>query len=755
VHSPVQHHVHHAQHHHDSSNLEDIFSVKEILAILTRHLRLIALCLVAGLLCSMIYIFFAQPRYTATTSILIDPGLRNTMADFLGERSNMKDNLVLESQIAVIRSLKLQQKAAIKAGVITLSASENDTKSSQSSQSSQSTQNTVLTQEQLARVAGFRSGLRVERLRGTYVIEISYTASNPQRAASMANLIADVYLEDDLEAQFEASERTNQWLRSRLSFLRNELTQAEQAVETFKEKNDLIHTAGKTLSEQQLAELNAQLADARAESAHALSRVNRIERMIEQKDTSLVVTESISNRSIAGLHDKYIELSRLAIEIKRKQGENHEAFQTLKRQMDDIEAIIISEYERIAESHRADYEVAQARLEMLQQQLEDAIQNTSGIRRNEIELRELERRAVSTRNLYTRMLDNFNEQTERQTVPIVNARIISPAQVPSNPSWPNKNRIMFIGLILGSVMGAVLVFLKEQLNRFLWKPEEIEAVTHRTCLGMLPKVAFDSAKLARLDASDPALSKGFNREGFEEITQLLNKQTGVITEIMRNIQLAIAFRKQDAGAERNGQIISFVSARPSEGKSVTSCFLAKHLAKSDAKVLLIDCDFRRPSLTNWFISGARSGFYELASEFEPSMSQEKILADLAAITHKAADEGLYFIPAKGASTAITNLNLISSGQMHALLNLLKTQYDAVLIDLPPIINIVDARVIASKIDSFVFLSHWGMTDRDMVKKALLRAPEVHDKTKGVLLTLVDTEKASTYGYYNYNYYYQR
>ena len=91
--------------------------------------------------------------------------------------------------------------------------------------------------------------------------------------------------------------------------------------------------------------------------------------------------------------------------------------------------------------------------------------------------------------------------------------------------------------------------------------------------------------------------------------------------------------------------------------------------------------------------------------------------------------------------------------MHTLITYLQQIFDVILIDLPPIMNIVDARVIANSIDSFIVLAHWGKTDRDVVSKALRRAPEVYNKTVGALLTLVDTEKASRYGYYNYNYYY--
>jgi succinoglycan biosynthesis transport protein ExoP len=169
-------------------------------------------------------------------------------------------------------------------------------------------------------------------------------------------------------------------------------------------------------------------------------------------------------------------------------------------------------------------------------------------------------------------------------------------------------------------------------------------------------------------------------------------------------------------------------------------------------VALIDCDFRRPSLSHWFFPNSPTGFYELASRIG-NEDAKNIVMDISTICHKTGQENLYFIPAKGANASIPNLNLVSSGQMHSLIQYMQQIFDVILIDLPPIMNIVDARMIANSIDHFILLAHWGKTDREVVHKALTRAPEVYAKTVGAMLTLVDTEKASRYGYYNYNYYY--
>ena len=541
--------------------------------------------------------------------------------------------------------------------------------------------------------------------------------------------------------------------------LHKELTDNEDAVETYKQKNNIVQTDNRNLiSDQQLSELNSNLIIARAESAQAKARYDNIQSIIESGNPETATVDVLNSRVIIDLRGKYLELSRLATGILRQQGKDHLVYRNLLQQMQDIQKLIWGEYHRIAESYKNEYNIAQSKEIALQKEL-DAVKGTSAVNsRSQIALRELQRRADSTRNLYTKMLDKSNEESERQSLPSVHARVISYATPPLSASWPNKRIVLMVAAFLGLALGVGLAFLRETFEKFIWKAEDLEAATQRTCLGMLPKIAFDREKVVHnkrwstkdLDISQPS-SREFNQNGFAEVTQLLDKQTGIITEIMRNVQLATKFNK-DVMPASGGKVISFVSARPGEGKSITSCFLAKHLAKTGARVALVDCDFRRPSLTHWFLPGANTGFYELASRVG-NEDKFAIARDIASICRKTGQENLFFIPSKGANHSIPNLNLVSSGQMNVLISYLKQLFDVILIDLPPILNIVDARVIANSIDSFILLAHWGKTDREVVSKALHRAPEVYEKTVGALLTLVDTEKASRYGYYNYNYYY--
>lgn len=742
---------------------EELLSFREIIAIFQRHRKLILFCAATGLMLGAIYIMFSAPRYTTTVSLLIDPRQDNALPRLLSGAVSFQENLIIDSQIEVIKSSRLMDKVAKKAGVYDSLQAPPQTMLSKLKEMVLGMPDDVKKavnsgREKQQRLNAFMSGLTVNRVRNTYVIAISYTSGNPQQAAKMANLIAEVYLDDELESQYESSQRANEWLKSRLNVLQKELTSTETAVEEYKVKNNIIQTENKNLlTDQQLSELNSNLIVARAESAQAKARYDNIQSIIESGNPETATSDIMNNKVILELRSKYLELSRMATEILRKQGKDHLVYRNLLQQMQDIQSLIWGEYRRIAESYKSEYDIAQSKEMTLQKELDAAKGTTATTSRSQVALRELQRQADSTRSLYTKMLDKSNEEIEKQSLPSVHARIISYAAAPILPSWPNKRMVLVVSLLFGGMIGVALAFIREQFEKFIWKAEDLEAVSQRTCLGMLPKIAFDREKVVHFtkrwstkEISVTELpSREFNASGFAEVTQLLEKQTGIITEIMRNVQLATHFQKDGAAG---GRVISFVSARPGEGKSITSCFLAKHLARTGARVALVDCDFRRPSLTHWFMPGSTTGFYELATRIGYE-DKKAIAGDLAHICRKTGQDNLFFIPAKGANTSIQNLNLVSSGQMHTLITYLRQIFDVILIDLPPIMNIVDARVIANSIDSFILLAHWGKTDRSIVSKSLHRAPEVHSKTVGALLTLVDTEKASRYGYYNYNYYY--
>jgi succinoglycan biosynthesis transport protein ExoP len=729
---------------------------KEILAALQRQFKLILICLLVSLAVAAGYITVTPLRYTATASILIDPRQKMVVPDLLMQMMSFRENLILDSQIEIIQSDKLIRKAAARIGLLDKRKVDNTENEAYKDARLVNNSEEHITEEEmrdLRALEAFRSGLKVVRQGTTYVLKISYTSKYPRMSAARANLIADTYLDNEMEIQFEASKRTHAWLKEWAEKTRNELNVVEGEIKDYKTTQNIVETDWKdSISNQQLSDLNRSLTEARSETAQTKAKYDNIMRAISSGNPDAITSELMDNEVIETLRKKYVRLSQSATNVKRSRGVEDKSYQSLKRQMNDTRQLMLGEYRRIAKGYKNDYEIALSKQTALESELTDLTSNSLSDQQKHIELRELQLRAESIRNLYTKLLNNLNEQTEMQSAPFLQGRIINYAKIPRSASWPNKSKVMILAIVIGLIAGIALALLREYFDKFIWKIEELEQATLRTCLGMLPKLDLNKKKYESLLVGTdgrkglPAGSPKFYTELFEEMTAGIESQIGVTTEIMRNIQLAV----KNSPSEEGGKVISFVSANPGEGKSFTSCLLAKHLAKSGAKVLLIDCDFRRPTLTNLLLHNAKSGFYELASK----MGESGGLDNLASVFNKTETKQLYFIPAKGVNTIVANLNLIASNKMQRLITHLKQEFDYVLIDLPPVVNTVDARAIAHVIDHFFFLVHWGKTDYHTVRGALSRAPEVHEKTSGALLTQVDTTIASRYGSYNYNSYYR-
>ncbi|MDG1286911.1 MAG: GNVR domain-containing protein [Rickettsiales bacterium] len=726
---------------------------KEFLATLHRKRKLVALCMVTCFMLGVFYITVTAPLYTATTSILIDPRQAAVMPDRLMQMMNFRENLILDSQIEVMHSSKLLEKAAERANIYKdLETSRNGLLHSfRGLLFGNEKAEKLLEKEKLKKATfqEFRDGLVVERVRRTYVLDISYTSHDRKKAQTLADLIADVYLEEELVTQYEASQRINTWLSEGVQKLRGNLNLAEQKIENYKSQKSIVDTSRvDSLTDQQLSELNRNLIIARTDTAHAKARYESLNALLEDDSPDKVIGNLTDNRVLNNLRSQYIDLSQRASKIKRDQGRDHQAYTNLESQLNDIKNLMTDEYTRVVQGHKNEYDIALSKQEKLQEELAAVTDISLSGQRDQIELRELQRGASSIQELYTKLLNNLNEQVQRQSAPFVQGRVISYAALPAYASWPNTPLVLILSIFLGATAGIGLIFLRERLDKYIRKAEELEKATQRTCLGMIPKVELhkDESKTLPLGTKTSHRDKNpsFNSDVFDTMTEMLDQQTGIVSEVMRTIQLAIKF----SAPHEKTKAVSFVSAQPGEGKSTTSCFLAKHLATTGAKVALIDCDFRRPSLTKLLFPQAQSGFYELAHAMG-GKDKKDFTAQIDAICHETNVANLSFIPAKGLSTPTTNLNLVASGQMDELIARLKPKFDVVLIDLPAIMNIADARAVAHSIDGFIFLAHWGQTNPNMVRKALLRSPEVAEKTVGSLLTQVDSEAVTLYGYYGY------
>ena len=571
----------------------------------------------------------------------------------------------------------------------------------------------------LSIIKKLQNNLHVEQPRMTNTISVAFTAPDPKRAAQITNALADVYLTDQLEAKFEATRKANEWLATRLETLRAEVQSAEQAVKKVREEGKIIQGKGGTLLEQQLGDVNAQMVAARVKISQAEARLRGAREMIGRTGGIESLGEVLNSSVIQSLRGSESELRRKKAELGQRYGDKHPQVIQVEAELRDVRSKLQEEGKRILQNLENEVRVARAAETTLQRSLAELQAQAGKTMDTELQLRELERQAESSRTLYQSFLARFQETKEQEDLQRPDARIISAAEVPVAPSSPRTNRTLALGAILGLFSGIMAAFLVESLDRGYRTSDQVERTTGVPVLGMMPLL--DKASGSPVD-------------------YVVSKPLSSLAESIRAIRNAIHL----ADVDRPPKTVMVTSSLPSEGKTTFCAALGRMAAMSGTKTLLIDADLRRPSIARLF----------------PGISPEVRLEDLLqndlpwqqAIVQDEKS-GLHLLCAHG-NTPLTS-ELLGSKRMQALLAQVEQEFDLVLLDTPPIMGISDGWNLACRVDALVYLIHWSETPRETVQAAMRQLEVIGIQPSGMVLSMVNMRQQEKYGYGGYGYYYSK
>jgi polysaccharide biosynthesis transport protein len=592
-------------------------------------------------------------------------------------------------------------------------------------------------------MAVFETRLTVKRVGLTYVIDIGFRSFSAERAAQVANAVADAYIVDQLEAKYQATRRASIWLQDRIKELREQASTAERAVVEFKTRNNIVETGGRLMNEQQLAELNSQAVLASGATAEAKARLERIGDIFKMEIPDATVTDTLRNDVISKLRSQYLEYSNKEAVWSARYGRDHLAAINLRTQMREIRRSILDELRRISETYKSDYEIAKAREEAVQKGLSEIVSQSQTTNQAQIALRELESTAQTYRALHDNFLQRYMESVQQQSFPITEARLITQASRPLRNSHPKKLLIIAAAMAGGTILGLGLGMLRDLSDRRFRTSSQIEELLHTTCLATIPivKAAETKAGPARQEAvSGPGGPRGLARDRSLFWT-IVESPFSRFAEAVRSIKVAADVSSIAAPKK----VIGITSSLPNEGKSTVAMSLALLMAQGGSRVLVLDGDLRNPSLSRHLTPRGELGLIQVISGKAP-------LAD-ATVTDSAS--GLSFLPAFLKSRLAHTSEILSSPATVKLFEQLRERYDHIIVDLPPLAPVVDVRAAARLIDSFVFVLEWGRTKIDVVEHALNTSPEVSDNLLGVVLNKVDLSVFSRYENYRGNYYYNR
>ncbi|WP_105384902.1 polysaccharide biosynthesis tyrosine autokinase [Neorhizobium alkalisoli] len=738
----------------ETRDSDTFIDLDKLWAAVIRRLGVIAACIVATVVLAGLYLFMAQPIYTAMTQILIDENLSRYAEDEKdGQTAQQIDNR-MSSAVEILKSKALALRVVDKGKF-----DQNETlvnpprspidlaKGAIKSVTAMLTPGGPPPSEELERMgrrekaaALLQQAVTVERVGRSSVIAISIRSADPLLSAAIARTYADSYLTDQLNANFDASERASFWLQERLNDLNTRAQQASLAVEQYKTEHGLVSPRGELLSSQQLSDLNSQLIVAQADSATASARYQQYKAIIDKGAEAAVENAVISARDtdnsvIQDLRKRYIAINDRERGVIQQFGANHPQAVALKGEKEEISQQIYRELQQLTGSFRNEFEVASSREKSLRDSIDRVAGRNSQANVSMVQLRELEQKAAALKTLYESYLGRFEEATQRQSFPIAKARVISDAGTPTAPSSPRKTLTMALSVVLGLMLGCAAATLLELRERFFRTGDDVQDKLGLRFLGYLPKLSGTHAEekpAPQPTEAEAAAAPPGNPISFRRLMRVaVEAPRSQFAETLRNTKLACDIMLQ----ERKCRVIGVVSCLPGEGKSMVAANFAGLIASSGVRTLVIDADLRNPGLSRMLASEPEVGLVEV-------VLQKTSWTNAARVDRRSR---LTILPMTTRSKQLAHTSeLLASAGMSQFLESVKDAFDVIVVDLAPLIPVIDAKAFEPYVDGFIFVTEWGVTPSKAVQSVMRSEPQIASKTVGVILNKTEMSELHRY-----------
>ncbi|MXP10899.1 GumC family protein [Pseudoblastomonas halimionae] len=543
------------------------------------------------------------------------------------------------------------------------------------------------------------------------LVDIVYTSASPALSAEIANAWSEQFIAESIDRRFSMTSDAQSFLERRLAELRKDVEDSERKLVTYANQNDIVilnrqeqdgrTVATPTLKAATLEQLNSALVEATAQRV-----------ALEARAASPGGSDFAGNTAVANLRNRLADLQAQYAEMMVKFEPGYPAARALAEQIDALETSIAREESRLRGGSRADYQAALKREQDLTARVDALTGQLRDQERARIQYNIFQNEVDTNRELYEGTLQRYRE-IGVASVGASNIAIVDQAQVPGAPSSPNLMLNLLIALFGGAVAAAVVVFLLEQFDDGIRTPDDVTSATGLPLLGVVP-VAEDD----------------------EEIADLVDDPKSEVSEAYLTIRsnLALSSTRGVPG------VVMITSSRAAEGKSTTSYALARILARTGKRVIIIDADMRSPSVHNAFGMANGQGFANfLAGE-----------DDLALLINHSDMSNLDVMTA--GPTPPSAAELLSGDRTGTLISKLRENYDHVVVDAPPLLGIADAPLLSKSVDGVVYVIESRGVPVRGINLSLDRLRDSRANLLGGVLTKFDNASTTGYGYgYGYGY----
>lgn len=692
-----------------------VHDVRRYLVMLHKRRAIVITCLSVSLLVAVLHNYTTRPVYQATAQILIDkatpkvlptkdlvdPGIQ----DYQTEYELLRGRALTEK---VVERLELQKSPELKTGP-RMGPWERFQRTFLGKPP-------VVGSEGIAvspAAAAIRSRLTIEPLPGGRLVNIHFRAYDPSLAAQVANTLAQLYIEQSLDFRFLTSSEATNWLSERLREQKRKVAEAERALLEYQALHGLVDLDEREgAASEKVTTLGAAVMSARMER---IARETLLNQMRSLPPSQLPSASSVaSSPAVQALRSRVAELQTEQARLSESLGEKHPEMIRLRTEIAAAQDKLQAEARSVVRALEGDLQAARAKEASLQANVEQAKQESLEIGRKAIEFGALKREVESNKQLFQSLMSRSKETGLETELKASNVRTVEKAEVPRAPILPRRARNYQIALLVGLALGIGLGLLFEHLDNTVKSPEDVKEHLGVPFLGMVPEVG-GKASTTSVPIMPPKLTEG------------------AVAEAYRVLRTNLIF----SSAETSGRVLLVSSANPGEGKTTTVANLGIVLALNGAKVLLLDADLRRPTLHHHF-----------------ALTKTPGLSDLIVGKCKAS-EAIRSTRFKGLGVlscgyvAPNPAELLGSDSMKEILQALRSFYDWLLIDTPPVLAMADTPVLCPLADGVVLIVAAEESPRPAIQRAIDQILGVGGKITGVVLNRVDLKRNAYY----YNQYY--
>jgi len=705
----------------DTLDEDVLIDLREYFIIIKSHLiAIISFSLVFSLLCILI-VFSIEPVYRSEVTLLIEADEAKIVSIDEVYNLGMGNNEYYFTQFEILKSRDLARQVVEQVGLVDHPLYAQAERGMLSSISSWLSEGQYKDEEKRIQevVDAFQDSLLVMPIRNTQLVKIGFESSDAQLATDIANLLAKVYIESNLEARLAMTQQAANWLSGRIDGLKSKLEISEKKLQAYLEAEDLVEIEGvKSLVAKELNETTIKLVEARRARTEAENIVMQARNLSSQSIEELATLPAVLQHSLVQrFKEMEADAETRLEELSKRYGYKHPKIIAAKSDVAVARTNLAKQIRKVIKGVHKEYEVAKATEATLLKEVASLKSQIQTITKKEFRLNELNREVMVDRQLYDTFFSRIKETAEAGSIEAAHARVVDPAIVPTKPVKPKRVLLSVLAVLFSVILGVLLAIVREALDRTIKTKDDVLMKLHTQLLGVLPLINKDKQK-----EGDPSLY--FSRNN-----------TSAFSESIRTIRTGVVL----SGLDNPHKVLVVTSSVPGEGKTTVSSNLAAAFGQV-GKTLLIDGDMRRPSVaSNFGIKLTAPGLSNLVAE----TSEPRVCI------HRVEELNIDVIPA--GMIPPNPLELLSSRRFAAVLTGLEKHYDRIIIDTAPSEVVSDAHILSTYANALIYVVRADSTNIKVVKSGLARLREAGAPLTGVVLNQVNVDKRQAYGY-GKNYY---